>query len=34
MTCPSGKVVSFEPNPLYEPVLAGLKVELGPQRFS
>jgi FkbM family methyltransferase len=33
MHCPQGRVVSFEPNPLYERVLAGLREELGAERF-
>jgi FkbM family methyltransferase len=33
MGCPRGRVLSFEPNPLYQPVLAGLRGELGGERF-
>jgi len=33
MNCPHGHLISFEPNPLYEPVLAGLRDELGAERF-
>ena len=33
MNCPTGRVISFEPNPLYGPVLAGLRPELGTGRF-
>jgi len=33
MNCPSGRVISFEPNLLYKPVLEGVRKLLGESRF-
>lgn len=33
MSCPEGRVISFEPNPIYQPVLAGVQSLLGAERF-
>ncbi|MEI2774066.1 MAG: FkbM family methyltransferase [Candidatus Competibacter sp.] len=33
MNCPSGRVISFEPNLLYQPVLVGVQELLGESRF-
>ena len=33
MNCPKGRVISFEPNPIYQPVLAGVQSLLGAERF-
>jgi len=33
MNCPNGRVISFEPNHLYKPVLEGVRELLGESRF-
>jgi FkbM family methyltransferase len=33
MNCPKGRVISFEPNLIYQPVLAGVQSLLGAERF-
>ncbi len=33
MSCPKSRVISFEPNPLYRPVLEGVREMLGAEKF-